>query len=99
MLTSNNSSDFKRQAYDAGFTEIFIKSDFPTLKRALHSLMLYATLNISARVLYVEDTQSTADFTSNIMKSAGWKVMHVKSGEEAAALLDSTKKSFDTCRH
>ncbi|WP_321322918.1 diguanylate cyclase [Thiomicrorhabdus sp.] len=95
LLTSNNSSDFKRQAYDAGFTEIFIKSDFPTLKRALHSLMLYATLNISARVLYVEDTQSTADFTSHIMKSAGWKVMHVKSGEEAAALLDNTKKSFD----
>lgn len=95
LLTSNQSPDFKRQAYDAGFTEIFIKSDFPTLKRALHSLMLYATLNISARVLYVEDTQSTADLTSHIMQSAGWKVKHVKSGEEAAALLDNTKKSFD----
>ena len=95
LLTSNSSPDFKRKAYDAGFTEVFIKSDFPTLKRALHSLMLYATLNISARVLYVEDTQSTADYTRHIMKSAGWKVMHVKSGEEAAAILDKTKKSFD----
>ncbi|WP_040725446.1 diguanylate cyclase [Thiomicrorhabdus sp. Kp2] len=95
LLTSNHSPDFKRQAYDAGFTEVFIKSDFPTLKRALHSLMLYATLNISARVLYVEDTQSTADFTSHIMQSAGWKVTHVKSGEEAAEILDKTKASFD----
>ncbi|MDX1353566.1 MAG: diguanylate cyclase, partial [Thiomicrorhabdus sp.] len=95
LLTSNNSPDFKRQAYDAGFTEVFIKSDFPTLKRALHSLMLYATLNISARVLYVEDTQCTADFTSHIMQSAGWEVTHVKSGEEAAELLDNTQKTFD----
>ncbi|WEJ63478.1 diguanylate cyclase [Thiomicrorhabdus lithotrophica] len=95
LLTSNSSPDFKRQAYDAGFTEIFIKSDFPTLKRALHSLMVYATLNISARVLYVEDTQSTADFTSHIMQSVGWKVKHVKSGEEAAKILDNTKKPFD----
>ena len=95
LLTSNNSQDFKREAYDAGFTEIFIKTDFPTLKRALHSLMLYATLNISARVLYVEDTQSTADYTSHIMKNAGWEVVHVKSGEDAAVLLDNSKKPFD----
>lgn len=95
LLTSNNSQDFKREAYDAGFTEIFIKSDFPTLKRALHSLMLYATLNISARVLYVEDTQSTADYTTHIMKTAGWEVVHVKNGEDAAALLDNSKKPFD----
>jgi ABC-type spermidine/putrescine transport system permease subunit II len=46
--------------------------------------MLYATLNISARILYAEDTQSTADYTSHMMKSAGWDVVHVKSGEEAA---------------
>lgn len=95
ILTSNISSDFKRKAYDAGFTEVFIKSNFPTLKRALHSLMLYATLSISARVLYVEDTQSTADYTKHIMKSAGWKVLHVRSGEEAATILDNSKKSFD----
>lgn len=95
LLTSNASQDFKRQAYDAGFTEIFIKSDFPSLKRALHSLLLYTTLNIPARVLYVEDAQSTADYTSHIMKSAGWQVMHVKSGEAAAELLDTSKKPFD----
>lgn len=95
LLTSNNTQDFKREAYDAGFTEVFFKSDFPTLKRALHSLMLYATLNISARVLYIEDTQSAADYTSHIMKEAGWEVVHVKSGEEAAALLDTSKKPFD----
>lgn len=95
LLTSNSSADFKRDAYAAGFTEIFIKSDFPTLKRALHSLMLYATLNISARVLYVEDSQSTADYTSYIMKNAGWEVIHVKSGEEAAQLLDTRTELFD----
>lgn len=95
LLTSNASQDFKRLAYDAGFTEIFIKSDFPSLKRALHSLLLYTTLNIPARVLYVEDAQSTADYTSHIMKSAGWQVMHVKSGEAAAELLDTSKKPFD----
>lgn len=95
LLTSNASQDFKRKAYDAGFTEIFIKSDFPSLKRALHSLLLYTTLNISARVLYVEDSQSTADYTSHIMKGAGWQVVHVTSGEAAAELLDTSKKPFD----
>jgi two-component system cell cycle response regulator len=95
LLTSNNTPEFKRLAYNAGFTEVFIKSDFPTLKRALHSLMLYATLNISARILYVEDTQSTADYTRHMMQTAGWEVVHVKSGEEAAELLDNSQKPFD----
>ena len=95
LLTSNASKEFKREAYDAGFTEIFVKSDFPTLKRALKSLMLYATMNISAKVLYVEDTQSTADYTSHIMYSAGWEVDHVKSGEAAAELLDKRKGHYD----
>ena len=95
LLTSNTSQTFKRQAYDAGFTEVFIKTDFPSLQRALHSLLLYATLNIHARILYVEDTQSTADYTSHIMVNAGWQVVHVKSGEAAAQILDEDKKPFD----
>ncbi|KUJ71961.1 diguanylate cyclase [Thiomicrospira sp. WB1] len=95
LLTSRNTQSFKREAYDAGFTEIFIKSDFATLKRALKSLMLYATTHIHARVLYVEDTQSTADYTSYIMQQAGWEVSHVKSGEAAAALLDLKPTHFD----
>lgn len=95
LLTSNASQDFKRSAYDAGFTEIFLKSDMQTLKRALRSLMLYATTNISARVLYIEDTQSTADYTSHIMAGAGWEVTHVKSGEAAAEILDKKKRYFD----
>lgn len=88
LLTSNTTQEFKRKAYDAGFTEVFIKSDFATLKRALRSLVLYATTNIAAKVLYIEDAQSTADYTTYIMKTAGWEVVHVKSGEEAAELLD-----------
>lgn len=95
LLTSNATQEFKREAYNAGFTEIFIKSDFPTLKRALRSLVLYATTNIAARVLYIEDAQSTADYTTYIMKSAGWEVVHVKSGEEAAELLDDRNNRFD----
>ncbi|BBN59524.1 diguanylate cyclase [Hydrogenovibrio marinus] len=95
LLTSNTTQEFKRKAYDAGFTEVFIKSDFATLKRALRSLVLYATTNISARVLYIEDAQSTADYTTYIMKSAGWEVVHVKSGEEAAELLDDKNNRFD----
>ncbi|MDR9497797.1 MAG: diguanylate cyclase [Hydrogenovibrio sp.] len=95
LLTSRNTQEFKREAYDAGFTEIFLKSDFATLKRALKSLMLYATTHIHAKVLYVEDTQSTADYTSYIMQQAGWEVTHVKSGEAAAALLDLKPTHFD----
>lgn len=95
LLTSTNTNEFKRKAYDAGFTEVFIKSDFPSLKRALNSLVLYTTLNISARILYVEDTQSTADYTRNIMESVGWKVVHVKSGEAAAEKLDKSSTPFD----
>lgn len=95
LLTANNTQNFKRSAYDVGFTEIFIKSDFSSLKRALSSLVLYTTLNISARILYVEDTQSTADYTRHIMESVGWSVAHVKSGEAAADLLDKTDTPFD----
>ena len=95
LLTSHNTKEFKRAAYDAGFTEMFIKSDFPSLKRALNSIMLYTTLKISARILYIEDTQSTADYTRHIMENQGWKVVHVKSGEAAAEVLDKDKLGFD----
>lgn len=95
LLTSNKEQAFKRKAYDAGFTEVFVKSDIQTLKRALKSLMLYATTHLSAKVLYIEDTQSTADYTSHIMTRAGWEVTHVTSGEEAAEILDKKKQYFD----
>ncbi|MDG6773112.1 diguanylate cyclase [Thiomicrorhabdus sp. ZW0627] len=91
LITSNVSKEFKLQAYDAGFTEIFVKSDFKNLKRAMKSLLYYATVKISAKVLYVEDAQSTADYTMHIMKNAGWIVTHVKSGEAAAELLEEQK--------
>ncbi|MBD3776520.1 MAG: diguanylate cyclase [Thiotrichales bacterium] len=93
LITSNMAKEFKRKAYDAGFTEIFLKSDFQNLKRAMKSLLFYATVRISAKVLYVEDTQSTADYTRYLMENAGWQVTHVKSGEEAINLLES--QSFD----
>lgn len=93
LITSNMTNDFKRAAYDAGFTEIFQKSDMANLKRAMKSLLLYTTVRISANILYIEDTQSTADYTRYIMENAGWTVSHVKSGEEAAELLE--KQEFD----
>ncbi|WP_373016867.1 diguanylate cyclase [Thiomicrorhabdus sp.] len=93
LITSNVTKEFKLQAYDAGFTEIFVKSDFKNLKRAMKSLLFYATVKISAKVLYVEDTQSTADYTRHIMENAGWSVVHVKSGEAAAEILE--EQHFD----
>lgn len=95
LLTSNATKEFKRKAYDTGFTEIFFKSDFQTLKRAMRSLIATATTNITANVLYVEDTQSTADYTTHIMNNVGWTVTHVKSGEEAAKYLDDKACQFD----
>lgn len=95
LLTSNVSNELKRDAYDFGFTEIFLKSDFANLKRALKSLLLVTTTNVKANVLYIEDTQSTADYTSHIMTSAGWSVTHVKSGEEAIVKLDKATQTFD----
>lgn len=93
LITSNMAKEFKRKAYDAGFTEIFLKGDFQNLKRAMKSLLFYATVRISAKVLYVEDTQSTADYTRYLMENAGWHVTHVKSGEEAIQLLED--QAFD----
>lgn len=95
LITSNVSQEFKRDAYEAGFTEIFFKTDFQTLKRALHSLLLSVTTRINAKILYVEDAQSTADYTRHIMHKVGWDVTHVKSGEEAADYLDKPEYVFD----
>jgi len=95
LITSNASQEFKRSAYNQGFTEIFLKSDFQTLKRAMRSLLVSVTTRLTAKVLYVEDAQSTADYTMHIMIKVGWKVTHVKSGEEAAEYLDKPEYNFD----
>lgn len=94
LLTSKQDNAFKHKAYNAGFTEIFIKKDFNTLKRALHSIMLHATLRIKAKILYVEDSKSTAQYTTQLMHNAGWDVTHVESAEQALEILNSSQE-FD----
>ncbi|MDH5764775.1 MAG: diguanylate cyclase [Gammaproteobacteria bacterium] len=93
LITSNNSEEFRRQSYDAGFTEIFTKSDIAVLKNTFRSIMLYTTSQIKARVLYVEDVFSTAAYTMSIMTNLGWEVDLVDSARQALEYLD--KHEYD----
>jgi len=87
LISSESSDEFKKRCYDAGYTEVFIKSEISVLHKALHSIMKYTTAHTKAKILYVEDIPSTAAYTKSIMKGVGWDVIHVSSGEEALKVL------------
>jgi diguanylate cyclase (GGDEF)-like protein len=87
LITSNNSDELRKKSYAAGYTEIFSKSNELALNKSLERILLQTTCHIKARILYVEDVLSTAQYTMSIIKSVGWDVVHTQTAEEAVDIL------------
>jgi two-component system cell cycle response regulator len=78
-----------------GVTEIFSKNDIPAFSNYIESLSKSTNSNFfyGGKILYVEDTMSTAQITITVLEKHGYEVSHVTTGEEAIKLYND--ENFD----
>jgi len=93
IVSSDADRRLLREGFSAGVTDYFNKSlgykrlvEFIKDVSQRHSGMV-------GRILYVEDSLSTAQTTQNLMERHGLYITHVTSGEEALRLLKKTNQS------
>jgi two-component system cell cycle response regulator len=83
LLTSEDADATLKMAYGAGVTEVMRKSSIEELQQSFGSLVNRLHRVYSGRVLYVEDSPTTAQLTISILKQMGLVVDHYLSGEDA----------------
>jgi two-component system, cell cycle response regulator len=96
IVSSDADKRLLREGFSAGVTDYFNKSlgykrlvDFIKDVSQRHA-------GLVGRVLYVEDSLSTAQATQKMMERHGLHITHVTSAEKALALLKRTKKNTDS---
>ncbi|WP_295624971.1 response regulator [uncultured Nitrosomonas sp.] len=94
MITSNEDKELLDEAFSAGVTEIFAKHELDkiTSYAARFSKKKYSK-TISGHILYIEDSQTTANQTLTILQDNGYTVDHFTSGEEG--MLAFHKNVYD----
>ncbi len=83
LLTSEDADATLKMAYGAGVTEVMRKTSIEELQQSFSFLVNRLRRVYSGRVLYVEDSPTTAQLTISILKDMGLVVDHYLSGEDA----------------
>ena len=83
MLTSKEDNTVKADAIPAGVTEVFFKSDLQSLHDYIAAISVEISQRqvLSARILYIEDSLSTARIILSWLTPLGLNVQHFDSGE------------------
>lgn len=93
LLTSEDADATLKMAYGAGVTEVMRKTSIEELQQSFTFLVNRLRRIYSGRVLYVEDSPTTAQLTIAALKEMGLKVDHFTNGEEA--LKNFSKQDYD----
>ena len=85
LITNKEESEINQDAINAGITEIFYKSDLQRLHDyiAAISVEIGQRQILDARILYIEDSLSTARVIMSWLQPLGLKIDHFDSGEKA----------------
>lgn len=83
ILTSTEDKQVRSEAFEAGATDIFSKTNIDELFSQAARYVEGGKKNISGRVLYVEDSSVVAHVMLRILKGLGLEVDHFKSATEA----------------
>jgi two-component system cell cycle response regulator len=89
MITSSTDKAVFDDAVAAGVTDCFPKSDLEGLEQYVEQWQRHATRRLSGRVLLVEDSDTAANFCTDVMVRLGLDVVRYKTAEEAIASLAS----------
>lgn len=87
MLTATPDKALFDDAVAAGVTDCFPKSDLNGLEQYVEQWERRATRRLSGRVLLVEDSDTAANFCTDVMVNLGLTVSRFKTAEEAIASL------------
>ncbi|EIJ43510.1 diguanylate cyclase (GGDEF) domain-containing protein [Beggiatoa alba B18LD] len=95
VVSSDADTRLLREGFSAGVTDYFNKS--LGYKRLVEFIkdVCQRHAGLVGRVLYVEDSPSTAQSTITLMEKHGLYITHVTSGEEALRLLKKAQNSPD----
>lgn len=93
LLTSEDAEATLKMAYGAGVTEVMRKSSIEELQELFTSLVNRLHRVFSGRVLYVEDSPTTARLTISILNDMGLDVDHYSTGE--AAMKAFVQQDYD----
>ena len=89
MITSSTDKAVFDDAVAAGVTDCFPKSDLDGLEQYVEQWQRHATRRLSGRVMLVEDSDTAANFCTDVMVRLGLDVVRFKTAEEAIASLAS----------
>lgn len=91
VISSDADKRLVREGYAAGVTDYFDKSQgFLALGRFIKDF-LKRNLKIYGRVLYIEDSRTSAIPTKNTLEQHGLAVTHVTSAEQGLKLIDQSR--------
>ncbi|WP_172592412.1 response regulator [Nitrosomonas supralitoralis] len=83
MVTSNEDKELLDEAFSAGVTEIFAKHELDKITNyAARFSKKKCSKTISGYILYIEDSQSTANLILNFLRENGYTVDHFASSDE-----------------
>ncbi len=87
MVTSSKDKTVFDDAVAAGVTDCFPKSDIDGLEQYVEQWQRHATRRLAGRVMLVEDSDTAANFCTDVMVNLGLEVVRFKTAEEAIASL------------
>lgn len=90
LLTSNDVEEIKPEAMKAGFKYVFDKKDIDSLQKVLVRVVDSRTMDLNAKVLLIEDSQSIADAVTALMRENGSSIAHFKRIKDAQTAIQAT---------
>ncbi len=93
LLTADQDTRLQQRAFDAGISEVILKTDAAPLLDALQSFVDRIAHKMSGRVLYIEDSKAVAGLTLSYLQKAGLEVEHFTAAD--AALEHFRQHAFD----
>lgn len=83
LLTEEDDEALLKQAFNIGITEVLRKSSFEELHESICHFVEGLSYRVSGRVLYIEDSPTTAQLTLHTLNSMGLEFRHFVSAELA----------------
>ena len=93
MLTANSTDGILLEANKAGYKLVFNKQNLKSLQDFIIKVMNTRTLDLDAKILYIEDSQSIADATLSLFKNSKAKIQHVNCIKDMRQAF--TESTFD----
>ena len=95
LMASMDMNLSTHEAYNAGITEIFERTNLEELSNNIHSLLTRRVCTINAHILYVEDSKTAATLTMRDLKSSNVTFDHYFSADEAYIAYKNNHEVYD----